>query len=77
MQPGIVEGERIQQVIGARSKATGDSYKSVEREMLSNVSLKRTVSGQDIAEMALFLCTPMGANVTGQALGVCAGVENI
>ena len=77
LQPGIVEGERIQQVIGARSKATGDSYKSVEREMLSNVSLKRTVSGQDIAEMALFLCTPMGANVTGQALSVCAGVENI
>ena len=77
LQPGMVEGKRIQQVIAARADATGESFSTVENDMLSNVSLRRTVSGQDIAEMAVFLCTPMGANLTGQALSVCAGGENI
>lgn len=77
LQPGVVEGERIERVISARAEATGESYEAVEREMLSKVSLRRAVSGQDIAEMAVFLCTPMGANVSGQALSVCAGVETL
>ena len=77
IQPGMVEGDRIERVISARADATGESRESVEQDMLTNVSLRRTVSGQDIAEMAVFLCTPMGVNVTGQALSICAGVENI
>lgn len=77
LQPGIVEGQRIQEVITARADATGESREFVESAMLENVSLRRKVSGQDIAEMALFLCTPMGANISGQALSICAGVENI
>ncbi len=77
LQPGMVEGDRIQRVIEARAIATGKDPEAVEHDMLTNVSLRRTVSGQDIAEMAVFLCTPMGGNITGQALSVCAGVESI
>ena len=77
LQPGMVEGDRINRVISARAEATGRAFDTVEKDMLSNVSLRRTVSGQDIAEMAVFLCTPMGANVSGQALSICAGVETI
>ena len=77
LQPGVVQGERIERVISARADATGEDYDAVEQSILSNVSLNRTVLGQDIAEMALFLCTPMGANITGQSLSICAGVETI
>ena len=77
LQPGMVEGDRINRVISARAEATGETFDAVEQDMLSNVSLRRTVSGQDIAEMAIFLCTPKGGNITGQALSVCAGVESI
>ncbi len=77
LQPGAVEGLRIERVISAKAEATGNSYEETEAELMSNVSLRRGVSAQDIAEMAAFLCTPMGANITGQALSVCAGVETI
>jgi NAD(P)-dependent dehydrogenase (short-subunit alcohol dehydrogenase family) len=73
--PGIVEGERIERVIGAKAKATGVSYEEFQRKFLDTTSLHSTVSAQDIANMALFLCTPAGAKITGQALAVDADVR--
>jgi NAD(P)-dependent dehydrogenase (short-subunit alcohol dehydrogenase family) len=75
--PGIVEGPRIDRVIAARAEVAGISFEAAEQNMLGQVSLRRKVSAQDIANMALFLCSPLGRNITGQALSVCAGVESI
>ncbi len=75
--PGIVEGPRIDRVIAARAEVAGISFEEAEENMLGQVSLRRKVSAQDIANMALFLCSPLGRNITGQALSVCAGVESI
>ena len=77
IQPGIVEGERIERVISAKSKALGTSYDEVQREMVSKVSLRRMVSPYDIANMALFLATAAGRNISGQALSVCGNVETL
>lgn len=76
IQPGVVDGDRIRRVLNARAETRGASYDEMEAEALGKVSLRRMVSEQDIAEMAAFLCTPMGANITGQSLSVCAGVED-
>jgi NAD(P)-dependent dehydrogenase (short-subunit alcohol dehydrogenase family) len=73
--PGIVEGERIERVIAAKARATGVSYEEFQRKFLQTTSMHSTVSGQDIANMALFLCTPAGAKITGQALAVDADVR--
>jgi NAD(P)-dependent dehydrogenase (short-subunit alcohol dehydrogenase family) len=73
--PGIVEGERIERVIAAKAKAHGVSEQSFRDKFLDTTSLRSTVSAQDIANMALFLCTPAGANITGQALAVDADVR--
>jgi NAD(P)-dependent dehydrogenase (short-subunit alcohol dehydrogenase family) len=73
--PGIVEGERIERVIAAKAKATGVSYDDFQRKFLETTSMQSTVSAQDIANMALFLCTPAGAKITGQALAVDADVR--
>lgn len=75
--PGIVEGPRIERVISARAQAVKANYEDVEREYLENVSLRRMVSAQDVANMALFLCSPAGGNVSGQALSVCGNVETL
>jgi NAD(P)-dependent dehydrogenase (short-subunit alcohol dehydrogenase family) len=42
---------------------------------LERVSMKQMVSPHDIANMALYLASPLGATITGQALSVCAGLE--
>lgn len=77
IQPGLVEGERIERVISAKAKALGVSFEDYKRQLLSKVSLRRTVSPADIANMALFLATAAGSNISGQALSVCGNVESL
>jgi NAD(P)-dependent dehydrogenase (short-subunit alcohol dehydrogenase family) len=73
--PGVVAGERIRGVIGARASVLGVSYEEVEARYLGQASLRRMVSAEDIANMVLFLCSNAGANISGQALSVCGNVE--
>jgi NAD(P)-dependent dehydrogenase (short-subunit alcohol dehydrogenase family) len=73
--PGVVEGPRIERVIQARATALGIGYEEMERRYLEKVSLRRKVTGEDVAHMVLFLVSPLGRNVSGQSLGVCGNVE--
>jgi NAD(P)-dependent dehydrogenase (short-subunit alcohol dehydrogenase family) len=75
--PGVVEGPRIERVIGDRAKQVGVSYEAMEQEYLNKISLRRMVTQQDIANMALFLCSPAGRNISGQSLSVCGNVETL
>ena len=73
--PGVVEGERIRGVIGARAEALGVSYEEMERQYLGQVSLRRMVTAGDVAKMVMYLCSDAGRNVSGQAISVCGNVE--
>ena len=75
IQPGVVEGARIDKVIADKAKAVGISFEEQRSISLERVSMKQMVSPYDIANMALYLASPVGATITGQALSVCAGVE--
>lgn len=75
--PGIVRGSRMEGVIRARAAQLGLSYEEMEKEYLSKVSLRRMVTQQDIANMALFLISPLGQNISGQSIGVCGNVETL
>lgn len=77
LQPGLVEGERIDRVIAAKAKAAGVSFEQQKETMLARVSLRKMVSARDIANMALFLATEAGQNISGQALAVCGNVETL
>jgi NAD(P)-dependent dehydrogenase (short-subunit alcohol dehydrogenase family) len=75
IQPGIVEGERMERVIAAKAQALGVSNEAFRETFLETTSLRSTVTQQDIANMALFLCTPAGERITGQAIPVDADVR--
>ena len=75
IQPGVVEGDRINRVIDAKAKALGISFEEQKQRSLEKVSMRTMVSPQDIANMALFLASDAGKHVTGQAISVCGGVE--
>ena len=75
--PGVVRGARIERVIRDRAAAAGVSYDEMEMQYLKQVSLRRMVEPEDIAAMALFLCSPAGTNISGQAISVCGNVETI
>ena len=73
IQPGIVEGERIDRVIEAKAKSLGVPQEEVRNRMLAGTSLNTTVTAQDIANMALFLATAPGRHISGQDIAVCGG----
>ena len=73
--PGVVEGERMENVIKARAAATGLSVDAMRDTYLQKISLRRMVTANDVAAMCLFLCSPAARNVTGQAISVDGNVE--
>ena len=77
IQPGIVAGPRIDNVARSRAKELGISEEEAMAQALHNVGLGRTVTAQDIANMALVLCSPLGHNIAGQAISVCGHVYAI
>ena len=77
IQPGAVEGARIDRVIKAKAEAKGISENAMRNELASIASLKEFVSSDDIASMILFLCSKAGAHVTGQAISIDAGLEGL
>ena len=75
--PGIVEGPRIEGVFQARAESEVVPYEEVRDRVLNNVSMKRMVSAGDVAEMAVFLCSEAGKNISGQSISVCGNVDNL
>ncbi|MEP6828417.1 MAG: SDR family oxidoreductase [Aestuariivirga sp.] len=75
--PGIVEGPRMDKVIGDRAKQLGISHQDMEDRYLEKVSLRRMVSPFDVAKMVAFLLSDAGMNISGQSLGVDGNVESL
>jgi NAD(P)-dependent dehydrogenase (short-subunit alcohol dehydrogenase family) len=75
--PGLVEGPRIRSVIRNKAAASGVSDNEQTERSLQAVSLRCFVTPQDIANMALYLCSPFGATISGQALSVDGGTESL
>jgi NAD(P)-dependent dehydrogenase (short-subunit alcohol dehydrogenase family) len=75
IQPGIVEGERVERIMAAKAEGLGISKEEVRKRMVEGVSLKTTVSAQDVANTALFLASDAGRHISGQAISVCGGVR--
>jgi NAD(P)-dependent dehydrogenase (short-subunit alcohol dehydrogenase family) len=77
IQPGVVEGARIESVIAGQAKLKGKSIEETKKSLLAHVSLRRMVTAQDIAETTMFLMSDAAKNVSGQSIAVDANVETI
>ena len=73
--PGIVEGPRIENVISDRAETMGISYGDMEKQYIDKISLRRMVTAQDVANQAIFLCSQLGKNISGQPISICGNVE--
>jgi NAD(P)-dependent dehydrogenase (short-subunit alcohol dehydrogenase family) len=75
--PGYVAGPRIDRVIDAKAKALGIAFEEQRDALLATTSLRAFVTAEDIANMALFLATPAGRHISGQALAVDADIQRL
>jgi NAD(P)-dependent dehydrogenase (short-subunit alcohol dehydrogenase family) len=73
--PGIVEGPRMEAVIAARAAQTGVSHDEMKAAYLSRISLRRMTPPEDVADMAAFLISDAGRNLSGQSFPVDGNVE--
>ncbi|MFZ6646022.1 SDR family oxidoreductase [Undibacterium sp. TJN25] len=73
--PGVVEGERMDKVIAARAQALGLTFDAMREDYVKKISLRRLVTTQDVAAMALFLSSPAARNISGQAISVDGNLE--
>ncbi len=70
--PGSVAGPRIDRVFAHKAAARGVAPEIVRDEALVRTSLRRLVTADDIAHAIVFLASPLGSNVSGQALPIDA-----
>lgn len=75
IQPGIVEGERIRRVFDNKARARGISFDAMKDEALSVVSMRTTVTPQQIADQIVFICSPRGRTISGQAISICGDTQ--
>ena len=75
--PGFVAGPRHERNAHARAALLGISYEEQKRRLMSKISLRELTQPQDVANMAVFLASPLGAHVSGQSISVCGNVETL
>lgn len=73
--PGLVAGDRQRRVLEAKSQQRGISFSEMERTAFSYTSIKEYVTAQQIADQILFLCSPRGRTISGQAISICGDTQ--
>ena len=73
--PGSVAGPRIDSVFANKAAARRVPVEAVREEALAKTSLHQLIEPEDIARIIVFLASPAGAKISGQAIGVDADVQ--
>jgi NAD(P)-dependent dehydrogenase (short-subunit alcohol dehydrogenase family) len=75
--PGSVDGPRIEAVIERDAAKRGISAAAVRDIYAGQSSMGIFVKAQDIANMALFLASDLGATISGQAIAIDGHTESL
>jgi NAD(P)-dependent dehydrogenase (short-subunit alcohol dehydrogenase family) len=71
--PGAVAGDRIDRVIAGQAEVRGVALEDMRRSFVERAPLKRMSTAEDIATLAVYLCSDAAQNLSGQCIAVTAG----
>jgi len=71
--PGAVEGDRIDRVIKGQADLRGVDVDRIRESFVDRSPLRRMSTPEDIASLAVFLCSDHARNISGQCIPVTAG----
>jgi NAD(P)-dependent dehydrogenase (short-subunit alcohol dehydrogenase family) len=75
--PGAVAGPRIDRVIAADAEARGLPVETVRQSALNQNALRAFIQPESVAREVLFLCSPTGRQITGQAIAVDGDTDSL
>lgn len=73
--PGLVAGDRQRRVLEAKAQQRGISFAEMERTAFSYTSIKDYVTPQQLADQIVFMCSPRGRTISGQAISICGDTQ--
>lgn len=73
--PGLVAGDRQRRVLEAKAQQRGLSYAEMEKIAFSYTSIKDYVTPQQLADQIVFMCSPRGKTISGQAISICGDTQ--
>jgi len=73
VHPGLVETERTPRLVADRAAASGRTEEQVRADLAAGSSLLRLVTAEEVANVVVFLCSPLAVAVTGDAVGAGGG----
>lgn len=68
--PGLVAGDRIRRVLEAKAQQYGKPFKEVEATAFAYTSIKEYILPQQLADQMVFIASPRGRTISGQAISV-------
>lgn len=75
IHPGVVDTPHIRELYATEAARQGLSVAQVEANYVSSTPIRRTLQPSEIADTALFLCSPRAAAITGESIGVDGGIS--
>ena len=73
IHPGMTETDRMIQLFEQFAKAQNKTPDQVRDEQLSKTGIRRIAQPEDVAALALFLCSPVARHIQGTAIAVDGG----
>jgi 3-oxoacyl-[acyl-carrier protein] reductase len=71
--PGATRTERLHELISLRAAARGVQPSVIEEEMLREIPLGRFAEADEVAALALFLCSDVAGYITGECIRIDGG----
>lgn len=75
--PGAVDGPRFQKVLQGRAQIGGRSLEEVTAEAMASMSVKKLISPEKVAALAVFLASDNAESISGQALSIDGDTQSI
>lgn len=73
IHPGMTETERVGQLLRQRAEAQGVTPEEVRAQIVAKDGLRRLGQPEDVAALALFLCSDRARHIQGTAVAVDGG----
>jgi NAD(P)-dependent dehydrogenase (short-subunit alcohol dehydrogenase family) len=73
IHPGVTATERGEQLLQQRAQALGKSVEELRAATLAKTGARRMATPEDVAELAVFLCSQRASHIQGVAIAVDGG----